>query len=222
MPTIGSTPDLTREFSSVQDIKGIRADLRILVAAGGDPELTYSTLLAASELLTNCVIHTEEAGRVAAWLHLTPLRVRVEVDDRNTNQLIVSHVGPLGASGRGLQLVAAVATAWGVAGHADGKTVWFEILSQQTPAASPHPPALRDVRCGPGATSARRDLNRDRIESTGQRGTPHDRLCVPGQPGRVPCECAATSQTQRRSSAQNRAPYPGSGRHGRPRPLSSS
>ena len=102
-------PDLTREFASLHDIKGIRADLRTLVAAGGDPELVDPTVLAASELLTNCVIHTEEAGRVAAWLHLTPLRVRVEVDDRNTNGLIVTHAGPLSANGRGLQIVAAVA-----------------------------------------------------------------------------------------------------------------
>ena len=40
----------------------------------------------------------------------------------------------------GLQIVEALATAWGVKSRPDGKTVWFEIQSQ--PAAATHTTSL--------------------------------------------------------------------------------
>ena len=53
--------------------------------------------------------------------------VRVEVQDANERPPSIAHTPPEATSGRGLQLVQVLATAWGVVGRADGKVVWFEL-----------------------------------------------------------------------------------------------
>jgi hypothetical protein len=90
-------------------------------------------VLAATELLNDCILHTDNGCRVAAWL-LSPHGVRVEIDDYSTLQNGMTTEARASGDGRGLQIVEALASAWGVKSWADGKTVWFEIRSQ--PAAA--------------------------------------------------------------------------------------
>lgn len=83
-------------------------------------------LLLVSELATNAVLHARSdfAIRVRAGDD----RVRVEVSDGNSRLPTVVSVPADAYSGRGLLLLQALSTAWGVESHAaDGKTIWFEV-----------------------------------------------------------------------------------------------
>ena len=92
--------------------------------------------LLTGELVTNAIVHTPATpiGLVVGWGDQV---VRVEVHDAS---LRLPRLNRLAASddeaGRGLGLVAALATRWGVdvdaGGHGDGKAVWFEV---QVPAS---------------------------------------------------------------------------------------
>lgn len=82
--------------------------------------------LLLSELVTNALIHTRYGAVVTA--SVAPAKLRVEVRDF-VSGLPLSYVPNAddGTHGRGLFLVQSLADAWGVAAHALGKVVWFEL-----------------------------------------------------------------------------------------------
>jgi hypothetical protein len=61
--------------------------------------------------------------RVRAWTDDTHVYVSVSDDSRTSP--IVRHPEPADPSGRGMALVQALASDWGVDAGQDGKTVWF-------------------------------------------------------------------------------------------------
>ena len=77
-----------------------------------------------SELATNSVRHAGTPYRVAVVR--TGDTLRVEVSDSGGGRAHVRNPGPRDPHGRGLQIVSALADAWGVE-EADttGKTTWF-------------------------------------------------------------------------------------------------
>lgn len=82
--------------------------------------------LVASELASNAVLHARTEIRLTLrsdgrhW-------VRIELQDQNS-RLPAQVACPVDAtSGRGLAMVEALATSWGVAGEGGGKTVWAEL-----------------------------------------------------------------------------------------------
>jgi hypothetical protein len=85
-------------------------------------------MLLAGELVTNAIVHTATAsvGLVVCWW-TRPCA------SRSTTRARSSHADRLAGwdaeRGRGLGLMAALATRWGVAAdrHRDGKAVWFEV-----------------------------------------------------------------------------------------------
>ena len=89
--------------------------------------------LLVSELVTNAVVHA--AGNIDLAIARTPSLLRVEVTDAGTSPvqpLRNTHVDD--EYGRGLHIVAALATAWGSRpgtvsdGHVSGgNMVWFEL-----------------------------------------------------------------------------------------------
>ncbi|MDI3405477.1 ATP-binding protein [Streptomyces cavernicola] len=89
----------------------------------GSPEVQ----LCVSELLTNVVQHVGEGTPVT--IEVSP--TRVAVSDPDPHRLPVpappQHEDPGAESGRGLALLAAVSTRWGVTRRPDGKTVWCEL-----------------------------------------------------------------------------------------------
>lgn len=81
--------------------------------------------LVVTELVTNAVLH----GVAPVTLRVLPLPsgVRIEVEDGSRTLPITSPRRAEGMTGRGLELVAAVSTGWGVEPGRDGKIVWAEV-----------------------------------------------------------------------------------------------
>jgi anti-sigma regulatory factor (Ser/Thr protein kinase) len=83
-------------------------------------------VLLANELVTNAILHTGSDFDVV--VDIEPQRVRVEVRDGSTHRPTRHDRGPRSTSGRGLALVEALASSWGVERiPGDGKSVWFEV-----------------------------------------------------------------------------------------------
>ncbi|WP_327367030.1 ATP-binding protein [Streptomyces sp. NBC_01217] len=90
-------------------------------------EDTVATLeLLAGEVIANAVLHTRESCRVTVTWDGT--RVRLEAEDAVRRPLpLPTSAPPDEEGGRGLQLVAGLAQAWGSRPTAYGKSVWFEV-----------------------------------------------------------------------------------------------
>jgi anti-sigma regulatory factor (Ser/Thr protein kinase) len=92
-------------------------------------------VLLLTELVTNACRHVRKAvgGNVTVRCHirndLAPARLRVEVDDADTQLPAPREAGLDAEGGRGLALVEALAAAWAAdpLPDGDGKTVWFEL-----------------------------------------------------------------------------------------------
>ncbi|NEA59423.1 ATP-binding protein [Streptomyces sp. SID13666] len=111
--------------------EGVRT---LLTATGGGAELSDVALLLTSEVVTNAVLACRRAGTQARLTLFaecaTPGALRVLVTD-DAPGLPQPHARPGGEAehGRGLPLLTACATAWGVCRHGPGpgKGVWFEL-----------------------------------------------------------------------------------------------
>lgn len=95
------------------------------------PETTDIAVLLVSELLANACLHARAPRdrHIAARCVLGDKGLRVEVSDAGDSVLPVPReAGPDDESGRGLALVAALASRWGAhpRRYGIGKTVWFE------------------------------------------------------------------------------------------------
>ena len=94
--------------------------------------------LAATELVTNAVLHGRQPIRVT--IRVDEERLRVEVSDASAVSPTFSLLDPTAVTGRGLLLVASVADHWGVDPEPEGKTVWMELSSR-----APSPAEEADV-----------------------------------------------------------------------------
>jgi signal transduction histidine kinase len=117
-PTVWSLPPEPAVVAEVRE--------RLHVLLTPSPQLD-DVMLAASELVTNAVVHGEGDVVVSVW---TVPGVRVEVADSGpgTPRLLTAR-GYDDESGRGLFIVDAVASRWGVLPKipGPGKAVWFEV-----------------------------------------------------------------------------------------------
>lgn len=84
--------------------------------------------LLTTELAANAVRHAT-VDRFYLTLHCDADRVRVEVADGSLEPPVVLRPDPMATSGRGLQLVDALADRWGFERREHGKVVWFELAS---------------------------------------------------------------------------------------------
>jgi two-component sensor histidine kinase len=97
-----------------------------------------SAVLMVSELATNAVLHarTDFAVRVLLTRSDGESIVRVEVEDANERPPMIGPTPTEATSGRGLQLVQRMATAWGVEPSHQGKVLWFEVPAEATARAN--------------------------------------------------------------------------------------
>jgi anti-sigma regulatory factor (Ser/Thr protein kinase) len=86
-------------------------------------EIVEAAELMTSELATNSVRHAHSDFELA--IHLSHDEIRVEVSDHGQGQPVPRTPTPLDQSGRGLQIVQALAEDWGVIPSSNGKIVWF-------------------------------------------------------------------------------------------------
>ena len=84
-------------------------------------------LLAANELVTNAVIHARST--VDLRVQLSNRVVRIEVIDRDPRPPVPRDAPDDATGGRGMAVVEAVASRWGVDSVDGGKRVWFEVPS---------------------------------------------------------------------------------------------
>jgi hypothetical protein len=90
-------------------------------------EVSDAVTLIASELASNSVRHA--ASAFAVRVEKLPDRIRIEVEDDGGGEPKVKTPGPTDSSGRGLQIVSALADEWGVIPkrEAPGKIVWATV-----------------------------------------------------------------------------------------------
>ncbi|MQS14092.1 ATP-binding protein [Streptomyces kaniharaensis] len=97
-------------------------------------ESTEIAALLLSELVTNSCHHARAPRDRLIGVRLllpSPTLFRVEVSDARPDLPVPRHAAPDDESGRGLELVAALATSWGAHPRGEGyigKTVWFELV----------------------------------------------------------------------------------------------
>ncbi|MEV7197002.1 SpoIIE family protein phosphatase [Streptomyces sp. NPDC093510] len=107
-----------------------RAALREHLAAWEFGEIADNVEVAAGELLVNALVHTD-AGAILTLEVLSgpPRRVRLSVSDRSSARPRKRAPGETATSGRGLLLVEAVASRWGVEPRGEGKAVWCDFAA---------------------------------------------------------------------------------------------
>ena len=114
--------------SLASSVAGARRYVREALRGLGAERFEEAAELGVSELVTNAVLHARTA--VTVTVRTTGGRVRVEVRDTSPLPVQPRHFALTSTTGRGLQLVAALSSGWGVeappAGEGPGKTVWFE------------------------------------------------------------------------------------------------
>jgi PAS domain S-box-containing protein len=93
-------------------------------------------VLLVSELVTNAVLHA--GTEMTLRCRIGPGRARVEIHDGSQLAPAIRHYDDEATTGRGLELVAALAAAWGVEAEADGKTLWFELGEHAPHIEGPH------------------------------------------------------------------------------------
>jgi len=91
-------------------------------AAMVDPDLGDSAELAASELITNALLHG--GGRAEVRIRGIEGGLRIGVRDGETRAPLVAVTSEASMTGRGLRLVTALTARWGVTPLDDGKEVW--------------------------------------------------------------------------------------------------
>lgn len=92
----------------------------------GDSVYAEDAALLLTELVTNAALHAKTD--IVIEIELKPACLRLAVTDGSPRQPVVRHYSDQSTTGRGLALVTALASRWGITAHANGsKTVWVEL-----------------------------------------------------------------------------------------------
>lgn len=105
-----------------------RSFVRAALEAWGQGGSVDDALILVSELSSNVVVHAGTPMTLNVAYDSDRGLVRIEVGDGSSTIPSVQDRGRLSTSGRGLRLVDALASTWGVRPFAGGKVVWFELV----------------------------------------------------------------------------------------------
>jgi anti-sigma regulatory factor (Ser/Thr protein kinase) len=106
----------------------VRGWLRdMLQGSGLSDELVSDALLVVDELVTNAVMHADTP--IVVTLEHSSDACRCVVSDRGITGSLPRLVERADGTGRGLRVVNAVASAWGVERSEAGTTVWADIAT---------------------------------------------------------------------------------------------
>jgi DNA-binding NarL/FixJ family response regulator len=110
------TPRLARRFvNSALDRWGAKSEIELVE-------------LLVSELVTNSILHARSDVEVSVTIAADV--ARVSVFDSSPDPPVRKTVRPDGTTGRGLLMLDALSSAWGIAFAPGGKSVWFEIKNE--------------------------------------------------------------------------------------------
>jgi hypothetical protein len=97
---------------------------------GLDAETIDAAVLLASELVTNSILHARSTLEIVVTRAAD--LVRIEVSDESPLVPTPRGFSTDAATGRGLQILDALSTRWGVESNLPGKIVWFELERPKT------------------------------------------------------------------------------------------
>lgn len=89
--------------------------------------LTADAELIVTELVTNAHEHAPGADSFELELLGYPERLRITLADGSAVRPVIAELDETRPTGRGMRIVAALATEWGVEDHHGGKRVWVDI-----------------------------------------------------------------------------------------------
>jgi anti-sigma regulatory factor (Ser/Thr protein kinase) len=115
-----------------ESVPRTRRELAQILADSIFADRAAEAQLAASELVTNAVLHGRQPLHMRVLL--TDVCLRVEVVDGSPISPSFSMLDPTALTGRGLMLISAAVDRWGVEPLDTGKAVWFELHSDGGPA----------------------------------------------------------------------------------------
>jgi two-component sensor histidine kinase len=113
--------------------RAARRVVRDALPAEWEPIRSLAVLL-TNELVTNALIHG--SGNIGLALDLSDGRLHVEVSDTEGARPELRARDVQSERGRGVVIVDALASAWGVRETGNGKSVWFELDLSGEPSAS--------------------------------------------------------------------------------------
>jgi anti-sigma regulatory factor (Ser/Thr protein kinase) len=123
--TVLMRADFAREVAAPGTAR--RSTVQALRESGQGDTLLEDAALVVSELATNAVVHADSAFSIAVTEQDSV--VRISVHDRGPDLPLLVDRGRKASSGRGLIIVDALATRWGIDPTATGKVVWAELAS---------------------------------------------------------------------------------------------
>ncbi|WP_217238749.1 ATP-binding protein [Streptomyces sp. AC555_RSS877] len=111
-----------------EEVAALRRIMRLHLGLWGLHHVVDTAQLCVSELVSNVINHVGAGTPTTLAVSMRGTRVRIEVHDPDTRALPTLVDGALEAeSGRGMALVSAVTSRWGVQLQADQKVTWCEL-----------------------------------------------------------------------------------------------
>ncbi|MGH8957639.1 MAG: ATP-binding protein [Acidimicrobiia bacterium] len=128
--TLEKEPPSSLERSFPPESRSASAARKFVLGAGwsDDDDVNLRLATVVSEIVTNAILHARTAFLVTVLT--TGETIRVAVRDKSADLPIRRLYHDLQPTGRGLQIIEALADRWGVAKEPEGKTVWFELQRQ--------------------------------------------------------------------------------------------
>jgi hypothetical protein len=134
MSTLSARIDLP---AAPRSVVAARRVLRELLGVWAAPQDREDAELLATELVANVVDHVGGDESLTLEIDLADDWLRIAVVDGSAVRPVVQELSGVRPRGRGLQMVAAIATRWGVEDHHGGKRVWLDLVPGDVPAAGP-------------------------------------------------------------------------------------